>query len=147
MVYTNISFEEIIRRSTDGNGQLVIKDYSLNSASNTNSVTDTAPALFTTAKTTLQNAITSTATGAAVDASKYSKHSFFVSLTTSGTILLQASYDNSTWFTLADDAYGNDISSGVTTAGVHQVEGKFPYLRANVTAVSGALTVNYFGGN
>ena len=124
-----------------------VYNISYNQGVGADSVQEVAPALFQTIKVTLQDAITATATGAAVNASLYNKHTFFVNIGTTGTVLLQGSFDNTTWVTIADDKYGNDISSGVAADGIYQIEGKFPYVRANVTAVSGALTVEYFGGN
>ena len=118
----------------------------IDDSSNTVTTVNAAPALKEYVKINLLDAVTSTGASSGQGVGAYSKHTLFVSVTTSATVLIQGSFDNTNFFTINETIGGSDISSGVTDDGVYTVEGKFPYLRVNATAVSDALTVDLVSG-
>lgn len=103
-------------------------------------VSEVSPAIMQTLEVTMHDAITSTATSSAVNILNYNKFTVQSVATTSATVEIQVSLDGSNWEvidTLTDD----DISDPATC------QGKFKYVRTNVTAVSGALSVYLVAGN
>ena len=148
MAYTNISFEEIIRRSTNGAGELEVQSSSYDKASGANASTDVAPALFTTAYTLSVNAAVATGDGAALNVRNFSKVGAQIVIAGTATAQLWGSLnDGTTYSQIFKDAYGNDITS-ITATAIHQLNGKYTHVRGKVSAwTSGAVSVHLLGGN
>ena len=118
---------------------------SYDSSTGADKTSDVAPALKEYVSISLLDVSAITA-GAGQNVAAYSKHSIFVNVGTSATVLIQGSFDGTNYFTVSETDAGTDISSGLTADGVYTISGKYPFLRANATAVSGALTVDLVSG-
>lgn len=140
---------EMFKFVDDGNDNPAVRvsNKAYDVGTSTWSVTESNPVLLLTTKVTLQDAITSAETSAAVDTTNFSKHTFQFEMSTSHTTVIQASANGTDWETIDYDMHGNDISSGSSADEIIQIEGKFKKMRVDTTAVSGALDVLYFGGN
>lgn len=98
---------------------------------------DISPALTQSLQETMHDAITATATSAPIDISTYNKVTIQSVSAVTATIEIEVSLDG-TNFVSIDTLTNSDIG---------QVEGKWKYVRTDVTAVSGALSVFLMAGN
>ena len=85
------------------------------------------------------DSVATNATGSAVPTSNYDKSSVFVNVTApsgTATITIQASPDNSSWYTL-----DNKVYTAETTSDVYSYEGFFPFMRTNSSTMDTATAV------
>lgn len=121
---------------------------------------DVAPALTQTAQVTLLSAVTATGASVAVAGNNYNKATIVITasaVTTGGTMTIDGSYDNTnfgkypipTTVVSAGIALANNILT-ISANGTYiiPIEGKIPYLRANVVSrTDGTYTASVILGN
>ena len=148
MTYTIINNQETMRRVFDANNDALrttLGGGAQNTASGSINYSDVSPAIKEYTRINLLDVSAITA-GAGQGVGAYSIHSVYMKKGTSATVLLQGSFDGTNYFTITETTSGTDISAGLTADGVVTIRGKYPFLRANATAVSGALTVDLVSG-
>jgi hypothetical protein len=134
---------KVVGLRMDEYGGLWVKGY--DAGQDALGVSDVSPALLQTYEEVLLNAVTGTGASASKSGLDYRKlvfHTVATGVTTGGTMKIQTSLDNTNW----DDAATHSI--GATGLYEANLEGKFKYVRANLTArTDGTYTVTMLLGN